>query len=441
MIGAHLGYCVHRKTHEAIFYRNELRVIYMNFKETSRVWTMIVMIGVICAALLFAGHASSVAHAQAPTPTKYWTNVRDYGAVGDDVHDDGPAIVSAVTAAIKGGTRVVYFPPAKAYLVSGLTLPPDCCAWIKLVLDAPIYTTGTITVPSFYSIFGNSSGLDDQFSYDDGVQINGVNPNLTGSVVDVVGSHVNLENLFVDGAQGTADAIRFENSVCCVTLTNVAANILDPNTEGAAVRIQGGFNFVFEKSFFSVPTDGQAPTISIEPDHDLCNSTGLIRMRDVVLAGRGIAASFPCGIGNQFNFENMLYEAAVDSFLTITNRYGAVDGGWVDQISIRNIAMSDCNVEPCPSLIRNNGHRTLGVQVYESGTPTNPAWIGPIVSGDQITGLEIWTTDEYPVGQASGYIYHLPTKVISTIPIVAPTASSVKPAPRGGPRVEQPRIR
>jgi hypothetical protein len=38
-------------------------------------------------------------------------NVHDFGAVGDGVHDDGPAIRAANQAALESGKLGVYYPP------------------------------------------------------------------------------------------------------------------------------------------------------------------------------------------------------------------------------------------------------------------------------------------------------------------------------------------
>jgi hypothetical protein len=54
-------------------------------------------------------------------------NVKDYGALGNNVHDDGPAI-NAVIAAAHGdpvGKGTVYFPPGSYVTSQALTLYPN----------------------------------------------------------------------------------------------------------------------------------------------------------------------------------------------------------------------------------------------------------------------------------------------------------------------------
>lgn len=58
-------------------------------------------------------------------------NVKDYGAVGDDTHDDFSSIVAAVTAAHNNGSGILYFPysPAKYKITDEVALPEGVSIW------------------------------------------------------------------------------------------------------------------------------------------------------------------------------------------------------------------------------------------------------------------------------------------------------------------------
>lgn len=385
---------------------------------------ILICVGMGCVGSVFPVEHSAIAQTPVTAPTQYWVNVRDYGAVGDAVHDDGPAISSALSAAA-GGSRVVYFPPSRGYYISSVTLPPGRGGWMKLYLDAPIYSGSTIKIPQYYSIYGDSSEPPAQFSQNDGAWIQNRNPALTGAIIDVTGPHVSLENVYVGGAPNDADTIVTEPSICCVRFKDVSVQVLADNTSGSAVRIEGGFGFVFEGGYYA---DSNAPAIRFGPDPRACNATGIVRMQDTVLNGHGIAMTFDsCGVAGPYTFENVLYEGAEDSFLTISER----GGSWVRGIYMRNIILSDCRVGPtCPAMVTNNGKNTSGVQIINSWGPWDPAT--PFIAGDSVHGLEIWSPFDLPVGQASEYVYHLPDRVVSTLPTVDPATRALQP--RGTPR-------
>ncbi|HEY8985452.1 MAG TPA: glycosyl hydrolase family 28-related protein [Streptomyces sp.] len=57
----------------------------------------------------------------APEPPLDWLNIRDYGAVGDGVTDDAPAIQAVITAASAAGGGTLYIPAGRYILNSALT--------------------------------------------------------------------------------------------------------------------------------------------------------------------------------------------------------------------------------------------------------------------------------------------------------------------------------
>ena len=82
------------------------------------------IIAIVAAALAVAAAVAIVAVAwpssAPPTTVSMQYNVKDYGAKGDGVTDDGAAILKAVVAA-KGD--IVYFPAGAYYVTSTFKLP------------------------------------------------------------------------------------------------------------------------------------------------------------------------------------------------------------------------------------------------------------------------------------------------------------------------------
>ena len=373
---------------------------------------------------LAAAFNAGVAIAQTPVPSTYWTNVRDYGAIGDGIHDDGPAIIAAIVAADSGNKRVVYFPPtSKHYYVNGLQLPP-LHTFLKLFLDAPIFTSSTIVVSSWYSIYGDISAEPAQFEPDSGAWIHSTSQNSSAPIIEVDGNHVTLAGLQIDESPGgPIDGIRFGGSACCITLTNVTVQMWATNSAGCGVHTQGGFGFVMQGGFYSSPGPNTS-TVCLDVDENFCNDSGIVNMRDLVIAGHGMTLNFPCGGAGPFTFDNILFESCADSFLTINA------GMFVNVLALdlKGIQMSDCHGPPYPPMITNHGKLVAGVKISSS-------WTGGVgsafVSGETIHDLEIWCPWNFPVGQSSEYVLHLPTAIISTMPIITPSTTLPLPIEPG----------
>lgn len=347
-----------------------------------------------------------------PSQAQTYLNIRDYGAVGDGVHDDTPAILAAVSAAIAGEIHVVEFPPTSPFYQIGspLVLPRSTSSWIRLHLDGPVNLGATVTVEGFYSIYGNNPAFQGQFSPDAGTAITvalGVNP-----AIHIVGNDVKLENLFFYFNQGgNGDGI-LTDDVCCITATNVSVNG-QSGRDGVDVHIRGqGFGYLFEKGVYS--NSGAAPTFLMEGPND-GNSVGIFTMRDVVLAGRGIQM-VTHGPMTNFIFENVLFEDFQDSFLTINGASGP--GAPIYNIYLNDIQMADPVGTPA-AIITNHGSETSGVQILNSPIYTTA------VSGDPIQDLEIWSGVDAAVGQATNYVLHEPSGIVSTMPAGAPASTRV----------------
>jgi hypothetical protein len=100
----------------------------------------------VIALIIVAVISSSDSSQSLQTAPVYSFNVKDYGAVGDGVADDGPAISKAVAAA-QGA--ILYFPSGSYYVATPVTLPvnwpagwkgavaADGTSWIKTAVTAP----------------------------------------------------------------------------------------------------------------------------------------------------------------------------------------------------------------------------------------------------------------------------------------------------------------
>jgi hypothetical protein len=78
-------------------------------------------------------------------PATETLNVRQFGALGDGVHDDTPAIQSAVNTASVTGNGSVYFPAGNYKIVSAITLASLPLCNISLIGDGPNVSTITQT--------------------------------------------------------------------------------------------------------------------------------------------------------------------------------------------------------------------------------------------------------------------------------------------------------
>ncbi len=81
---------------------------------------------VACLVLATAIVASITGHAQIPTPTANWVNIKDpkFGAMGDGSHDDTAAIQGAIDYAFAHGLKAVYCPAGNYKTTSTIYLDP-----------------------------------------------------------------------------------------------------------------------------------------------------------------------------------------------------------------------------------------------------------------------------------------------------------------------------
>ena len=383
---------------------------------------LLLLLATTCCCLLLESCAGPAKGQTAPTsaqghtlapPVKTYVNILDYGAVGDDKHDDSPAILAAVEAAMKGNIRTIEFPPTTVgYLIGTPLVLPNTNGWMKLNLDSPLYLGATLTVTSFYLIYGNNplTNVAPQFSPDLEVPIfaePGVNP-----AINVSGCSIKLENLAVGfNAGGDGDGIFVGNS-CYVTLENVSVGG-QGGRNGVDVHITGdGFGFLIEKGVYS--GGSTTPTFVFEGS-PLCNEVGAVTMRDLALAGHGIQINVTCGIANHYSFENILTEALQDSFLTIN----AAANTPVLAIYFKDILLAD--PDPPLPLVMNHGQATAGMEIYNSWQPGTPE-----VAGNPISDLEIWSAIDVPVGQSTGYVFHGPSGIVSTMPVGTASSNRVR---------------
>jgi hypothetical protein len=376
---------------------------------------------------LCAGFASGQGGRVVPSSPHSQTslNVRDFGAVGDGMHDDAPAILAAVTHAINGNIRIVEFPPTTAEYLIGtpLVLPSHPGGWIKLNLDGPLSLQATLTLGAFYLVYGNNPDSQQQFAQ--GPEVTIFVPPQVNPAIHVIGNDVKLENLdlYFVGGTGGGDGILID-TVAVITAENVSMN---SGRTGANVHIIGdGFTYLFEKGVY-INESGPNFVIDGSPQ---CATTGYLTMRDVTLAGQGIQLNVACGVAINYAFENILYEAYKDSFLTINGAGPSINTA-VFGLYFKNIQLSDPVGTPAPPLITNNNLWTSGIQIFNCWAFSSE------VTGDTINDLEIWSGVVVPVGQATNYVFHGPTGVVSTMPTEA-TASSLAPtAPIRPPSVKE----
>ena len=91
-------------------------------------------------------------------------NVKDYGALGNGIADDSPAIQSALNAAGKAAPATVYF-PAGTYVVNGMITLKDHISWLGEGRDTSIIKAGPTFATSVESwwpalIFSDSDAIN-----------------------------------------------------------------------------------------------------------------------------------------------------------------------------------------------------------------------------------------------------------------------------------------
>lgn len=347
-----------------------------------------------------------------------WVDVLDYGAHGDGIHDDTPAILAAVQAASQGPPSDVYFPPTNAgYLIGTPLVLPNLGHWVTLYLDGMLKIAAPITVPSFYSFYGNGGDEGNpEFTQEATAELEVINPSLDPVIHVTSGSSsIRLENLDINRSGGTGDAILIDGSSCCVALKDVSVT-----GDGVSLHIEGGFGYVIDGGVYS--GRGSFPSVLYEMDPTRCTSTGIFEMRDAVLLGNGVSLNLMCANAASFTFKRVLQEDATGSFLTIN------EANWVYLwgTSINDIQIAESAGPPYPPLVTNyvgEGSTTSGMQIFNS-------WGGPgalpsIVAGDPIQDLEVWSPSNTAVGQDSGYVFHSPDGIVSTMPAQSPTAATI----------------
>jgi hypothetical protein len=192
-----------------------------------------------------------------------------------------------------------------------------------------------------------------------------------------------------------------------IVLKNVHVDVDQNNLTGIPVRIKGGFGFYFDGGGYASSPFGISPSIEFtEPV--ACNASGIVRFRGIYLAYHGIRAQFACGAAGPYTFDDVLYELAMDPFLTIDTGGNLLEGA-----VLRDIVMADELGTPghgLPPLISASGSRIHGVQIANCNIDSTQ-----LTSGDPLMGLEVWSNrDGVVVGQPFGYILHMPSGVIDT---------------------------
>lgn len=352
----------------------------------------------------------------AQSPSSLWVNIRDFGAKGDGVSDDTEALRSAILAAVKRGPlggNTVYFPPSSgSYVVGPIDLPPVGNTWIQLYIDAAISLKGTINMESGYSIYGAGGGQLNSFSRNRVALIN-VAPFVNPAIRIARKNSVRLENLSIQYMSHGADGIVIDDLSAWVTLKNVFVSMDQGNTTGIPLKIRGGFGYEIQEGSFASSVLGTAPSVLFEPDPSACNNTGLAHFRGTVFAGHAIELRGNCGLIDNLDFDDVLYESAVAPFLTINS--GPIM--MVLSIRIRNLIGADVATRPFVAIVDVHGSRVFSIKVIDGRMDGDV-----ITSGDRIQNLQVWApfTDGVTVAQADGYILYLPSKIVSTMPIVQP---------------------
>jgi Pectate lyase superfamily protein len=352
----------------------------------------------------------SATHSQAVTPN--WINVKSFGAVGDGVTDDTPAVEQAIQAAVNRGGQggnVVYFPPAKQYYLASPLVLPDANGWTTLFLDGPVRLDHTLEMKSFYVIRGNSGGSRQAFSTVPLGQI--LTPYNGEPTIHINATDVRIQNIQMQYVRDGSDGIVIEQSAN-VDLDNVFVDMDSNNVTGHALVIRGGFGYRVIGGSYNAPG-----TSSILIGSDArCNSTGIMSFKNVFLGDHGISLEPQCAPLTMLTFEGILYESAQDALLTIQ----PTGDGQIDGVRVLDSTMAD-ELSPKPPLIQNKGSRAFSVIVQNC-----PIDAQQLTAGDPIADLEVWTAqDNTVIGQSSGYVLHRPSGVVSTMPGSGTSPSAV----------------
>lgn len=196
------------------------------------------------AGLPFEAHAASTAPV---SDTKYWLNVKDFGAVGNGYDDDTPYIQSAIdSAASKGGG--VFLPAGKYYINRGLIMRNK----VNLIGAGAEYTfikAGNADMFMLYS----GSGINNYTV--EGISFEGVGPSgATGDIVErgiymVEGANISVRNCVFTGV---ANGIRLSRSQHVIISNCTFLKIFGSTSpvEGYGIVIEGGANHTLQGNHF-----------------------------------------------------------------------------------------------------------------------------------------------------------------------------------------------
>ena len=371
--------------------------------------------------LLLIVSLSAVARSSAQTPQSYWINVLDYGAKGDAVTDDAPAILKAINAAIarRGPGSVVYFPPGSGYygaynIATPLSLPWPQGVWIKLFFDGDVILNATLTLTAGYILHGNSGRDFPQFSMD-AVTVFGVGPNVNPAIYIHRAAGIRLENIIISWPKNGADGIVVDDDPdgqsAEITFNNVFVWLDQNNTTGVPVVIKGGFGYYFEGGGYASSALGSSPSIKFT-NAIACNGVALVQMHRVFLNNHGVLLYTNCSPFANFTFDDNLYEDGIDPFLRIE---GPSNSG------AYGIRMQDnCVADSTQPVLAVHNTQAKSIYMVDNMTVNHVP-----VQGDPIQDLEIWTPDSLAsLTQTSGYVLHTPVGITDTMPTSMPTLGS-----------------
>jgi hypothetical protein len=353
-----------------------------------------------------------------PATASSWVNVKDYGARGNGITDDTPAMLAAITEAIaRPGGNVVYFPATNpSYLIaSPLRLPPTNNRWVTLFFDGKVTLDATIEMNSLYAIHGNSSGSGASFSKGPmasfEVRSASVNP-----AIHISGkTSVRIENIKIAYMRGNSDGILIDGDSATITLNNVHVFMDANNLTGVPFKALGGFGYYFEDGGYQSSAFGSAPSMLFAADPTSHAGPNQIKMKKVFLAEHGVKLDYTGAFyqNGLFSMEDTLYENFRDSLVTIVAPGNLFVGG----IHLLNNCMADAPLLPFPPIITAFGTNINSVTVIYTVMSGDQA----VVGGDVIHGLEIWTySRKQPVGQDMDYVIHRPSGIEIRMPISFP---------------------
>lgn len=316
-------------------------------------------------------------------------------------HDDGPALVAAINAAVANGGGTVYLPPAGVPLFSGGTTfqfnstftLPTAARFMSILLGGGMNINETIIGASNYSfrnvLGGSSAAGGAQFQGQPQVTVigaanpllyfgSGANNSLEFEGITFVGSgsYGNGQNvLFLDARPAQVAFRRSSFS------TNAGLN----NFTGAPLLIRGGFDYYFTDCLFASNGNGNVNTIApvalfgVESGGEAAR---YVYMQNSVFNFAGVKFDYTGVVtGTMGNvFRNILVENLInnDAFLITFGAFG--NQGWV----LDNIQVSDVS-----GPVWNNLNSNLQGAIILNSTP----WVGgPLVTGLPILGLQIFNS-------------------------------------------------